>query len=95
MSATDDWHLKNHVQIIPLDYANAFKLINLNILIKKLSDLGIPNILLCWIEQFLMGHFQQVKMGHTFSEWIELWVSVPPGTLLSVRCFLCMIHESE
>ena len=95
MSATDDWHLKNHVQIITLDYANAFKLINLNIFIKKLYDLGIPNILLCWIEQFLMGLFPQVKMGHTFSEWIELWVSVAPGTLLSVLCFLCMIHESE
>ena len=38
MSATDDWHLKNHVQIILLDYANIN--INLNILMKKLSDLG-------------------------------------------------------
>ena len=45
MPATDHWCLKNHAQIILLDYAKALDHINLNILMKTLSDLGIPNIL--------------------------------------------------
>ena len=52
--AINDWMmigaLKNHVQIMLLDYAKAFDHINLNILMKKISDLSITHILLCWIE---------------------------------------------
>jgi hypothetical protein len=95
LSATDDSRRKNHVQIILLDYAKAFDHVNPNILLGKLADLDIPDPLLRWIENFLMDRFQRVKIGQTFSEWIEIWGTVPQGTLLGVLCFLCMINDLE
>ena len=42
-----------------------------------------------------MAHYQWVKIGQTFSEWIEIWGNVPQGTLQGVLLVLCMINNLE
>ena len=86
LSATDDSRM-NCVHIVWFDHVNA------NILLSKLAELYIPDFLLRWVQNFLIGHQQRVKIGHNFSDWLEIWGTVPQGTLLGVLCFICMIND--
>jgi hypothetical protein len=91
--ATDDSRNKNYVHIVLLDYAKAFDHVDPNILINKLEALDIPYPLIRWTESFLMNRHQRVKIGQYISRWLEIWGTVPQGTLLGVLCFLCMIND--
>ena len=93
LRSTDDSKDKNYIQIVLLDYAKAFDHIDPNILITKLQALDIPDCLLRWIESFLMDRQQRVRIGCQSSEWIDIWGTVPQGTLLGVLCFICMIND--
>ena len=92
---TDDSRKKNFVKVVLLDYAKAFDHIDANILIRKLEAMIIPDPLLRWIESFLTNRRQRVKIGSTISEWLEVWGTVPQGTLIGVLCFLCMINDLQ
>ena len=46
---------RNFVRILLLDYSKAFDLINHQIILQKLSDIGVPELLLRWITAFLTG----------------------------------------
>ena len=93
LRSTDDSRKKNFVHIVLLDYAKAFDHVDANILLSKLQDLEIPDCLLRWVEAFLMERRQRVKIGNTFSDWLNIWGTVPQGTLLGVMCFLCLIND--
>lgn len=95
LKGTDDWRKQNFIRVVLLDYAKAFDHIDPNILIRKLEAMNIPDPLLRWIESFLMGRRQRVKIGSVTSDWIEVWGTVPQGTLIGVLCFLCMINDLE
>ena len=70
-----------------------FDHVNVNILLTKLAELDVPDFLLRWVENFLIGHQQCIKIGHDFSDWLEIWGTVPQGTLRGVLCFICMIND--
>ena len=93
LRATDDSRNKNYVHIVLLDYAKAFDHVDPNILVNKLDNLGIPDPLVRWAEAFLMNRKQRVKIGQCTSSWLEVWGTVPQGTLLGVLFFLCMIND--
>ena len=93
MKSTDDSKNKNFIHIVLLDYAKAFDHIDPNILVNKLAALGIPAPLLRWAEAFLTKRHQRVKIGQYTSAWLEIWGTVPQGTLLGVLFFLCMIND--
>ena len=95
LKATDNSRKKNFIQIVLLDYAKAFDHINPNILMQKLTNMDIPDPLLRWVECFLMNRRQRVKIGTTTSEWLEIWGTVPQGTLIGVLCFICMINDLQ
>ena len=40
-----------------------------------------------------MDGMQRVKIGQSYSEWLNVWGTVPQGTLLRVLCFLCLIND--
>ena len=63
-----------------------------NITLSKPSDLALPNSLFCWIENLLAEHFQWVKIGQTFSEWIEILGTALQNTMLCLMCFLWMLY---
>ena len=44
---------------------------------------------------FLCDRRQRVKVGQHYSDWLEVWGTVPQGTLLGVLCFICMINDLQ
>jgi hypothetical protein len=63
-SATDKPN--NYIRILMLDYSKAFDLINHQILVKKLLDIGLPPHLVRWMAAFLVDREQRVKIGKTY-----------------------------
>ncbi len=55
----------------------------------------IPESLMQWIESFLTNRYQRIKISHIKSDWLEVWGTVPQGTLMGVLCFICMINDLE
>ena len=68
LSTTDDNWQNNFVHVILLEYAKAFDHVNPNILMTRFEHLDIPVPLLHCIENFLIGRYQCVKIGQTYSD---------------------------
>ena len=83
----------NIIRILLIDFSKAFDLVDHNILMKKISQLGIPDFLSSWLYSFLCNRRQRVKIGSTFSEWSEINAGVPQGTLLGPSTFLLHIND--
>ena len=94
-AATDKSSLNNYVRIVNLDFSKAFDLIDHNILLNKLVDFEVPEILIRWIANFLYDRKQRVKIGNVFSDWLPISAGVPQGTKLGPILFLCMINSFD
>ncbi len=73
----------NYVRLLFIDYSSAF---NTKVPIKlavKLTDFGLNSSLYDWIQDFLTGRPQVVKMGQFTSNSITLNVGSPQGCVLS------------
>ncbi len=68
----------NYVRLL-IDYSSAFNTIVPIKLAVKLSDLGLNTSLCDWIQDFLTGRPQVVKMGQFTSNSITLNVGAPQG----------------
>ena len=84
-----------HESYILIDYRKAFDHLNHNLIIEKLSRLGVPRILVDWIASFLMDRYQCVKLGSVCSELLHIRGGVPQGTKLGPLLFLCMIDDLQ
>ena len=76
-----------------VDFSKAFNRQDHNILITKLSDLGIPGWLLKVIMAFLKDRFMKVKYKGKFSKLHHLPGGGPQGTLLGLFLFLILIND--
>ena len=63
-----------------MDLSKAFDTINHELLIAKLSALKL-------IHSYLFDHKQHVKVNNTFSEWCELVLGVPQGSVMGPLLF--------
>ncbi|MBV2145457.1 MAG: reverse transcriptase family protein, partial [Wolbachia endosymbiont of Pissodes strobi] len=81
------------VDAIYTDFSKAFDRVNINILVQKLSALGIHGSLLFWIQSFLSGRKQTVKIHNCLSETIEVSSGVPQGGHLSSVFFNCFLND--
>ncbi|KAK2703263.1 hypothetical protein QYM36_018248, partial [Artemia franciscana] len=57
------------VHVIFLDMDSAFDTVDVGQLIRKLSVMGLPNLLVNWIHQFLMDRDVQASLGGSYSEF--------------------------
>ncbi len=73
----------NYVKLLFIDYSSAFNTIVPTKLAVKLSDLGLNTSLCDWIQDFLTGRPQVVKMGQFTSNSITLNIRAPQGCVLS------------
>ncbi len=73
----------NYVRLLFIDYSSTFNTIVPTKLAVKLSDLGLNTSLCDWIQDFLTGRPQVVKMGQFTSNSITLNVGAPQGCVLS------------
>ncbi|KAJ4449146.1 hypothetical protein ANN_00541, partial [Periplaneta americana] len=52
------------IDAVVIDFSKAFDLVPHDILIDKLSRLGIDKRVVLWIQEFLKGRTQRVRVGH-------------------------------
>ena len=81
------------IRAVFMDCAKAFDHVNHSIVIRKLSKLGVPNILVKWICSFLQDRYQRVKLSSIFSDWLALNGGMPQGSWLGPLTFLVLMDD--
>uniref|UniRef100_A0A803TMD6 Reverse transcriptase domain-containing protein n=1 Tax=Anolis carolinensis TaxID=28377 RepID=A0A803TMD6_ANOCA len=73
--------------LVLLDISAAFDTIDHGILLGRLSGMGLGGMALSWLQSFLEGRSQLVKLGDTCSDPWPLTCGVPQGSILSPMLF--------
>ena len=79
---------KLQVDMIIMDFSQAFDTVAHNRLLNKLNRYGIRNKTHNWISNFFKYRKQRVVIGGEHSTWTQVISGVPQGTLLGPLLFL-------
>ena len=79
------------VLMVLLDLSAAFDTIDHRILLHRLEEVGIGGTALAWLENYLEGRKQKVKIHDSFSLPCDLSIGVPQGSVLGPLLFLCYV----
>ena len=78
-----------------MTFKKAFDTACHNKLLSKLKSYGICGNLLSWIEAFLCGRSQSVRIGEAISAAVPLISGVPQGSVLEPTPFLLFINNAS
>ena len=81
------------IDSIYCDFLKAFDTVPHRRLIKEIKRYGISGKLLLWIENFLSGRQQRVRIQGQFSEWQFVSNGIPQGSVLGPLLFVLYINE--
>ena len=88
-----DYNLPSAILACAIDFSKAFNRQNHNILIRKLSDMGVPGWLLNLVMGFLADRVMLVRYKGETTNCKPLPGGGPQGTLLGLLLFLVLIND--
>ena len=81
------------VRTVFVDFKKAFDHVDHNVLVAKLTMLGLPAVIMRWMYSFLSNRRQRVKIGDVVSEWLEMSAGMPQGSYLGPLTFVILIDS--
>ena len=89
----DGVNSKKVTATVYLDFARAFDSVNYEILLLKLRDMGISEILTNWISGYLSNRRMCTKYNDYTSDTKSLICGVPQGSVVGPILFLCYVND--
>ena len=76
-----------------IDLKKAFDSVSHSLILKKLEAIGVRNLELKWLTNYLTGRRQFAQLGNYRSGCREMTVGIPQGSLLGVVLFSILIND--
>ena len=85
----------NEVDVIYVDFEKALDKVSIDVLLAKLKKCGVRGKLLDWINDFLGGRVQTVRVDGHFSSFQKVISGVPQGSVLGPILFLVYVMDLD
>ena len=73
--------------------SKAYDCVNHDLIIAKLEAYGVGENSLRLIQNYLSQRQQRIKVGSSFSEWLEIILGIPQGSILGPILFNVFIND--